>query len=540
MNWFTVGGGSPREAIVFPYDFAPTGLSSFPAGWTGSDTFVISSDVVTNTPETGDEMLADPGLEGTYTGGANGSVIFTGGVTNEITSGVHGGSKAQEWTPDANYQSALDIKTPEAKEWYKFTEWVKRMAGTGGTLYAGLEQTMVSHSRRQTSATYAQYGGVCYSDAVANLFAYFSLHYGGAFDTVVFDDASLKKLVKTSLPKLVNGAAGYTAKIKATWDSNNLIGVISHSDGTLDNCLLALYITLGYGVYSGCVLFQFVDGVRTQLVSDYTNTPSAGGGGVPTSDHWLEIRYTNTNKVTLFHNDIAVGAEQNIPAGLQANTYYGFFDTGGGNSLNRFFAGDLTAVNIGAAGSSNTYSATGYWYDLYNHEKPQYLVTRLNAAANGEGITSYTLPNYASLAGSVQVIGDTTGDTTNPDSLWSIEAFIRKCHADGYRLLLAVMPVWSNGDLNNGQVNAPANLTVLEAIISLCDHYGVTYVNMLAQTQAHVTGGGDLADLWADVYHLTDAGQLVAAAGLAPYYVTGGAIPSPLAARVYEESEALE
>lgn len=530
-----LGDGASGPTFPLTLDFST--LGSLPSYLVGSDTFSISPGVgVVNTPEFGTELLADPGLEGNYTGGVNDSLLESGGAPSEISSGVHGGSKAQGWVAGAGGY-LLSIKTAAAQQWYKLSGWYKRTAGSGA-VYATLYQTMQLYSRNLSSASYVQLGTVIYADAVANLFAQHA-GVGSGTDTIVMDDISLKQLTKTSLVKLVNGAAGYTVKIKATWDSNNIIAVVSHSDGTLDNCLIAYYIVAS-AVYTFVVLDQIVAGVRTNLVASWSNHPGAGGGGTPTSDQWLEIRYTDTNKVTLFHNDIAVGTEQSIPAELQANTYYGIMDTGGGNSVNRFFAGDLSAVNIGTGGSSNTYSATGYFYDLYNTYNPKYLVTRKEAAANGQGIASYTLPNYANLAGSIQVIADTTGDATYPDSLWYIEAFIRKCYADGYKLLIAAMPRWTDADLNNGQVNTPANLTLMGDLIVLLDHYGVPHVDMLAQTQSHVTGGGDLADYWADQLHMTDAGQLVAAAGLAPHYVTGGTIPSPLAARVYAESEVLE
>lgn len=137
------------------------------------------------------------------------------------------------------------------------------------------------------------------------------------------------------------------------------------------------------------------------------------------------------------------------------------------------------------------------------------------------------------------MVADTTGDNTNPDHLYGVEAFIRKCHADGYKLLIALLPYWTD-PVSNGQVDTPANQTILELLIDLFDHYGVTYFDMWAYCQAHVGGGGDLSDLFGDIYHPTAAGHAAIAAGLAPYYVTGGTIPSPLAARVYEESEALE
>jgi len=373
MGILSGGGG-----LVFPYTFDPTGLTAFPAGWVGSNTFVISSDVISNSPTLGTELLPDPGLEGTYTGGANANLTVTGGTPTEISSGTHGGSKAQGWTPDAAGQSLLSIITSEAKEWYKTTGYLKRTAGSAGNTRITLFQNQTMYSLPLSSATYVQLGAVCYADSVANLFCQHAYNTSAFYDTVVVDDVSLKKMTKTTLYKLVNGnASSLTVKSRISWDAKNITGVISHSDGTLDNCLIAYYFSDSIG-YTLVKLDKIVAGVRTELLSGYSNQPGAGSGGTPTATQWLEIRRSGNN-ATLWHNDIQIGANGAIPAELQSNTYYGIIDTGG-STTNLFFVGSQTAVNIGAAGSSNTFSATGYFYKL-GSDSPRYLVTKLNAAA---------------------------------------------------------------------------------------------------------------------------------------------------------------
>jgi hypothetical protein len=428
------------------------------------------------------------------------------------------------------------MTTVEPLQWYRMISWLKRTAGTASNIYANpyMDGGMTAYSRMLTSASYVQLGGVIYSHTYGTIYAVLATNGGAAYDTIVLDDISLKRLDKTSLCKLINASTtGYTVKGRFTWTPNNLIGLVSHSDGTLDNCLIAYYEVNASNAYTFVAMDKIVAGVRTRLLADWSNNPSQGSGQAPTASQWLEIRRSGTN-ATLWHNDLQIGGNGAIPAELQNNTYYGIFDTGGG-STNLFFVGSQTAVNIGAAGSSNTVNASGYFYKLGN-DNPQYLVTKLNAAANGQGVTSYSLANYANLAGSVQVIFDTTGDNTNPDHLWGVEAFIRKCYADGYKVLAVAMPVWSSVD--NGQVNTPSNQTVLEALISLFDHYGITYFDFWAYCQAHVTGGGNLSDLFGDIYHPTDTGNQAIADGLHDYYVTGGSFT--LASRVYPESEALE
>jgi hypothetical protein len=84
-------------------------------------------------------------------------------------------------------------------------------------------------------------------------------------------------------------------------------------------------------------LDQFIGGVRTNLIMEYSNSPTLGDGGLPTSSQWLEIRRSGTD-VQLWHNDIQIGADVAVPAQLVNQTAYGLFDTGG-NEINMFFCG---------------------------------------------------------------------------------------------------------------------------------------------------------------------------------------------------------
>jgi hypothetical protein len=201
--------------LTFPYTFDPTGLSAFPAGWT-APTYTIAGNVISNSPTLGSELLTDPGLEAAYTGGLCGSIsAATGGTPTEVTSGVHGGSKAQGWTPDGNFQSVIDVRTPTAQRWYKWLVYIKRTAGTGGKILTQLSQTMAGYSRFVTSASYIQSGAVVYTDNTDNLTSYYAIQGNGGFDTVVVDDASLKVITASSLFALVDaGNKDYTVKAR--------------------------------------------------------------------------------------------------------------------------------------------------------------------------------------------------------------------------------------------------------------------------------------------------------------------------------------
>jgi hypothetical protein len=527
------------DILSFPLHLKASNLVSIPTYMGGSPSFILDNGAFINNPSFFEEILADPSLE-VYSGEDNTSLIFTGGVREKLTTGVYDGLYAQSWVPDGAYQSVLNILQTEAQEWYHLIAHTKRLAGSAGNTGMSAYQVYEASTRPVlTSSEYITRHLYLYSDTLANTFLMWAASGSvSPYDTIALDRISFKKVNKETLIKLVVGQSGFTVKIKVgTWDAESLLGVVSHSDGTLRNCLLAQYIiTPPTPAYNSCILDAYVEGVRTRLVMDYTNSFSASGGQPPLSDHWLEIRPEGVNQVRLYQNNLPIGAAVTIPEALRLNNKFGWID-GGGNRVTDIFVGQPIPVNIGSMGSSNTYDATGYFYDLHNVNHPEYIVTKKNAAMNGNGIMSYGLSHFDDLAGSVQVIWDTTGDQSI-ESLWSVEAAIRKCYANNYKALVVVLPVWTNEDLNDSQVNDPMSKDVIPAYISLLNHYGVPHFNMWTAIKDHVAAGGHISDWFADIYHLTDAGDLVLSAGLAQYYVTGGSIT--LASRIYPESEALE
>ena len=87
--------------------------------------------------------------------------------------------------------------------------------------------------------------------------------------------------------------------------------------------------------YAYCVLDKCVNGVYSNLIKTWSNSPGAGGGGIPTAAQWLEIRCSGST-VQLFHNNIQVGADQTV---TDVNGVFAGAFQSGGSQLESFFVG---------------------------------------------------------------------------------------------------------------------------------------------------------------------------------------------------------
>jgi hypothetical protein len=159
-------------------------------------------------------------------------------------------------------------------------------------------------------------------------------------------------------------------------------------------------------------------------------------------------------------------------------------------------------ITLGFAGSSNTFSSTGYRKLIVDGLDQRYIVTQVLLAASGWG-TFPNLVNFADLAASDVIIFDQSNDDANayPD----YEAFIRRAQAAGQRCIAIINPSWSA--ITDDQINSPFNETAMGLQIAICAAYGVPYIDGWQICKDHVTGGGHLNEMYADTAHWTAAGQ---------------------------------
>jgi len=195
-----------------------------------------------------------------------------------------------------------------------------------------------------------------------------------------------------------------------------------------------------------------------------------------------------------------------------------------------------SAMIVGFAGSSNTYSPTGYRALIvagYQDHYPTFNYTVLNIANNGFATWS-NLINLAGLATAALIIFDQSNDAE--DDTAHVEALIRKARDAGQRVIGIVNPSWTV--VEDAQVNTPANQTAIEQHMDLLDAYDVPYVDGWQLCKDHVTGGGHLSDYFSDIAHWSATGQAAVEAAFDDFLPTAGQVGSP--ARVYAASADFE
>ncbi len=334
-----------KKKLRLPYEVVFSGLrdGNMPKWFKGAS-WTVSGGKGICSPSLGAELLTDGGLEAAYVGGLCGS-LSVGATTPTVAESddEHLGSKAQSFVADANNEVvAFPNVTPTANTWYKFTGWGKRTAGTNNKVFMRLFQssgkpTANSDPPAFTDAAYGQRKIVKWTNSASVLTPYAAYQSGaGGYDTVLVDDFSLKIITAATMFALLNSRLNIVIAVKAkyTWDRNGVAGVVARANAASNpSTFLIAYYWNKDNAYAYCVLDKCVNGTYTNLIATWTNTPGAGGGGIPTAAQWLEIR-CNGDTVQLFHNNIQVGTDQTVTG--MTGTFAGVFQSGG-SQLESFF-----------------------------------------------------------------------------------------------------------------------------------------------------------------------------------------------------------
>lgn len=335
-----LGGGA--AGITLPYTFTPPVSGAWAAPWV-APTWSANA----NTPTLGAELLTDPGLEGTYTGGKCDAMSTLSTPTMSQSADVHGGSKAQSFTATAQNDALYQSITPLAQRWYQFSFWSKRTAGSSNNIWPNVYQggsspSVNNYANPVASATYTQKFITKRTANTGAMFAYPALENGtSGFETIIFDDISLKLIDTASMfATIETGAANMVVKTKWGWTNRDgLCGVIAKANAGMTDFLIAYYFPIS-AAFTYCVLDKCVNGTYTNLIADWSNAGGAGSGATPANTEWLEIRVNGTT-VQLFHNDIQIGTDKTVnDATITPNTLAGAFSSGGGSLLASFFVSE--------------------------------------------------------------------------------------------------------------------------------------------------------------------------------------------------------
>lgn len=284
-------------------------------------------------------------------------------------------------------------------------------------------------------------------------------------------------------------------------------GVVAKADAFSNpaSYLKAYYIN-NDATYCRAVLEKYVNGVKTELINDWTNTPYSGGGGAPAASHWLEIRVSGTT-VQLFQNNEQVGTDQTVADDeITGNTKCGMYLNDTVSRILRFYCGKTGLRYAGAFGSSltattNPSGATG----SFNNLNEDYPWNYVNQARSGHWPFSNLMRLYDELlAGTAPEIVFCDFRIVNAWDYYALEAIIRRIWELNYRTRI-ISPIFPGTSDPSTNIVLPQDQVELDNI-RLANHYGVYLVDLRADIINRVASGDPLSDYMADQIHLTTLG----------------------------------
>ena len=278
----------------------------------------------TITPTWGAELLTDPGLEGTYTAGLCAGFTKAGSPTVAQSADVHGGSKAQEFTPVANGNGIYYASLTSVSGFQRVSQWSKRTAGASGKNNIQLVTTFgtIKYVPGQTWADWTETEIIARTGGASTLYVAINRD-ASVFDTVIVDDVSHKKLVLASaLATPTQHAADAIVRAGVT-------APVPYQGGVAMNLNSATSPTYGVLAYVdanplgtvgtvAATLDQIVNNVFTRLIHAVV-TYVAGAS--------IEVRNTGTT-YQLWYNGVQIGTDQTISdATIRAGTIAAQFAT---------------------------------------------------------------------------------------------------------------------------------------------------------------------------------------------------------------------
>lgn len=332
-------GVGPGAGGILPLDINFTTLpdGALPAPLSGA-TWSISSGVLVNMPTiVGSNLLTDPGLEAAYTSGKCNTLTKGGSPTLTESADAHTGSKAQQFAAAA-FNDRVNYPTVNAVAgaWYRFSQWVKRTAGTGtGTRIRAYQASLIpvggataevtintaAYTKKQVSFVTPSTGAIfCYPAVESS---------SSGFSTIVADDGVLERLTYADLFAVLPAVtANVTLKVTPAPCADSTLSALigrANTPTSPDTFVMAYWHWRNVEDAIVVGLVQFVAGAPTALI--------AGAAKTEINNAQLELRMNGTT-ASLWYNNAQVGTDQTI---TPTDQYHGLLITGG-NNAERFFA----------------------------------------------------------------------------------------------------------------------------------------------------------------------------------------------------------
>lgn len=535
------------KLFIVDIDFSTYSDGALPSALSGS-TWTVSSGLAVNAPTLGSEKLTDPDLEANYTTGKCDTLTKNGSPTLAQSADVHAGSKAQEITATA-FNDRLNWPTfaGVSGQWYLYTVWTKRTAGSTDTAHARIFQTSQLLSTQEAEladSSYTQKNLTLISTSTNAIFVYPAVETGSSsFSTIVADDASFKAITYSSLFALLESSfPDAVVKAKPSGVDHAFAGIVVRADAQTNptNAIFAVIHIHPGNVYYDIALFKKIGSTYTTLISTTAVAKVSGG--------WLEVR-TSGSTVQVFYDGTQVGTDQTVSdAELVDNKYHGIF-TSGSTSFSRFFckAKQLVSKTVVWGGSSITINANTW---AFRNQSATYLkgtFPRFDFTFQASAVSGWaTWPNLIKMQTSVLdyspdlVVLDTANNDGSSMDNATIEAYIRRVWAANPKTRILLWVFFAVADQNvNANVNSPTDVDNETATAALASHYNIPLLDYWSTIKTRVNDEGhNLSEYMNDTIHPNQTGHNEAYALLKPYLLsTDGSSPSTLPDRLYDNGD---
>lgn len=313
------------------------------------------------TPTYGAEVIADPGLEGTYVGGlCNGLTNGSGGPSQSSDS--HGGLKAQKSAISAAFGyirvEGLSIVTGN---WYRAAAYIKRLTGATGDntpLYYDADtgycyaEVSTNHEYTLKEITFHSLGTRADGE-----FRISSSAAGAGWDSIVFDDISFRQIITSSMFFRCKTSVGSNFDSGATFTPKNMNpgGLVVSLDSTLvpQNYVL-VYIQKNDSMPGSYLhVDKCVGGAYTVLLGGVTQPVTLASGAE------LEVKKIGTS-YKIYYNRLLISTQVIADAGIVSNTLHGQFSSSPRVIFSGFRVKELK--NIYCIGDSRTAGAAEVGY----------------------------------------------------------------------------------------------------------------------------------------------------------------------------------
>lgn len=316
--------GKTRIEFTGMPDGALTGLLS-------GATWAISGGKLINTPTASAEMLTNPGFEGTYSGGVAPNWTKTGSPTVAESADAHGGVASQSITNTTGVSNSVWSSTYSTikGEWYRFFVWNKH-SGTAANPLVFLSNIGLAASQKLLtiipSATYQKTvcAAVGVNTASGNVIKLCANVAGGV---VLYDDASLVALTKSTLFAAYNFRANVSAAAKFALTSGDQGGLVLR----LDNPAAPTNFVYCYHDGTQVHLVSHLNGTTAELFAAATVTYQA--------DYVLRCKVSGTSYAVYYgpeNSETLINTATLDNAAINSNSYCGLYATDPGVQFKHF------------------------------------------------------------------------------------------------------------------------------------------------------------------------------------------------------------